>query len=484
MDEKKEAMRPANPRRRKPSKSKVFREVYLPVVIAGIALILIIYMIGGSITRSFQKRKVLQEASIAASIKQSQEDARLEQECQDILLQADALARGYDYQGAIALLDSFSGNLHDYPQLSTQRDTYDAIQKSMVPWDDPSKVMNLSFQLLVADPARAYKHEVYANSFRTNFITTTEFSRILQQLYENGYILVRLDDIIAKEEAADGTITYKAKTLYLPEGKKPLMLTQTNTNYNLYLIDSDKDMVPDQNGGGFASKLLLDSNGRFTNEMVDASGQTVTGAYDMVPILEEFVEKHPDFSYKGAKAILSLTGYNGLFGYRTHPAGKEKFGEDAYNQAVADVQQLAAALQDRGYTLASYTYENIPYGESGISVIQKDLEAWNNEVVPILGTLDILVYAQNSDISSDEAYSGEKFTTLTNAGFRYFLGFCKDGKQKTLVADSYVRQGRILVTGGNLTGHSDWFTPYFDASSVLDEARNSQSTEETKPTEG
>ena len=41
------------------------------------------------------------------------------------------------------------------------------------------------------------------------------------------------------------------------------------------------------------------------------------GKYDLVPILDRFVEEHPDFSYRGAKAILALTGYNGVLGYRT-----------------------------------------------------------------------------------------------------------------------------------------------------------------------
>ena len=98
------------------------------------------------------------------------------------------------------------------------------------------------------------------------------------------------------------------------------MLTQTNVNYNLYLVDSDGDLLADKNGGGFASKLVLDQSGKVTCEMVDSNGQTIYGAYDMIPILDEFVERHPDFSYRGAKAILALTGYNGLFGYRTNPS--------------------------------------------------------------------------------------------------------------------------------------------------------------------
>ena len=474
LEENNESVRPVNPRRRKRSKARIIKEVYLPVIISGVALLLIVVFIIGSIVRTVQKNKINKEASINASISQATEQARLAEECQSLIIQSEKLAQGYDYAGAIALLDSFSGNPSDYPQLASQRDTYIHAQSEMVAWEDPNQVMNLSFQLLIADPARAYKNETYGSSFKNNFITTEEFSRILQQLYENGYILVRLEDIVTAETGEDGSVVYTPKTLYLPNGKKPVMLTQTNVNYNLYLVDSDGDMVPDQNGCGFASRLIQDGTGHFTNEMVDTSGQTVTGAYDLVPILDDFVEQHPDFSYRGAKAILALTGYNGLFGYRTHPAAREKLGEDAYNAAALEAGELISALREDGYTMAFYTYENISYGESGVTEIQQDIKAWNEEVVPILGSTDILVYAQNSDITTEKDYSGEKYEALKNAGFHYYLGFCNQGKQSLIAADGYVRQGRLLVGGLNMSEHKDWFAPYFDVSTVLDPARNPQ----------
>lgn len=42
----------------------------------------------------------------------------------------------------------------------------------------------------------------------------------------------------------------------------------------------------------------------------------------MVPLLDSFVKKHPDFSYRGRKGILAMTYYNGVFGYRTDSAYK------------------------------------------------------------------------------------------------------------------------------------------------------------------
>lgn len=463
--------RPANPRRRKRSKVQIFKEVYLPVIIAGVALVLILVFIIGSISLSVQKKKAETEASIASSIAQAEEEALLAQEAQQLLAEAEALAAGFDYDGAIALLYSFRGDIVKTEAISNQIAAYEQAKSQLILWDDPSQIPNLSLQLLIADPPRAYNHAVYKDSINRNFITTDEFSDILQQLYNNGYILVNLDDFITTEANEAGNTVYKSKPLYLPKGKKPIVLTQTNVNYNIYLIDSDGDKLPDKDGGGFASKLILDENSKFACEMVDSSGQTVTGKFDMVPILEDFIEAHPDFSYQGAKAILALTGYNGLFGYRTNPEAKAQFGEDAYNAAVQGATQIANALREKGYVLACYTYENIPYGSNSVTEIQADMQSWTSEVVPIIGNTDILVYAQLTDITDETTYSGDKYNLLSSLGFRYYLGFCWEGTPWASITDDYVRQGRILVTGANMTHKSSWFANLFDSAMVLDTTR-------------
>ncbi len=463
--------RPVPPARKKRSKMQIFKEVYLPVLIAGIAVLLVVTFVIGSIVRAVQKNKLEKEASIAASASIEAQKKLDDSQAKSILEDAAALADGFDFAGAIALIDTFQGDIKEYPELTSKRDEYVQLKDTLVAWDDPNKVLNLSFQLLIADPERAYASQSYGSAFRNNFITTAEFSAILQQLYDNNYVLVRMEDFIDTSTDSEGNTTYTAKTMYLPSGKKPLMLTQTNVNYNQYLVDSDGDMIPDAGGLGFASKLVLE-NGNITCEMVDSSGQTTTGAYDLVPILDEFVAQHPDFSYRGAKATLALTGYNGLFGYRTDAQAKDVLGEDAHKTAVQQAKDIAAALTANGYTLACYTYENIGYGSNPISTIQEDLSNWNAEVVPILGGMDILVYAMQSDISSETTYSGEKYQLLKNSGFNYYLGFCNNGYPWVEIGADYVRQGRILVGGSALQDHAEWFNGMFDAGAVLDPARS------------
>ena len=183
-------------------------------------------------------------------------------------------------------------------------------------------------------------------------------------------------------------------------------------------------------------------------------------------------EETPDFSYRGAKAVLALTGYNGLFGYRTHAAGRALLGEAQYEEDVQTVTQIAEALRESGYDLACYTYENMAYGSMSVTQIQGDLSGWNSEVVPILGNIDILVFAQLSDITSNIVYTGDKYNQLKSSGFNYYFGFCENGKPFTFIADDYVRQSRILVTGSNMQYHPDWFVNMFDSTDIINQTRD------------
>lgn len=464
--------KPVNPRRRKRSKFQIFKETYLPVIIAGIAIILIITFINGAATRDAAQRQAALDASIAQQEAADKESSRLQSEVDLLLTSSARFAASYDYDRAIAVIDTFSGSINSYPELVNRRQEYEAAKNTLVCWDDPSKVVNLCFQPLIADSSRAYNDDNYGQSYRTQYITTNEFSRILNELYENDYILVSLDDFITTETNDSGTVLYYTKNMYLPEGKKPLMITQVNVNFQTYMIDGDGDGYADKDGAGFASKLILDNTNKLTCEMVGADGQTTTGAYDLVPILDAFVEQHPDFSYKGAKALLALTGYDGLFGYRTNSEAERIYGTAQHELDIQEAEAVAEALRLTGYDLACYTYNNIPYGERALAEMQADLSGWIHEVTPILGKIDILVYAQGSDIASAEAgYTGEKYNALFDAGFRYYIGFCDDGDPWLSVSDHYVRQGRILVTSSNIKNRADWFDGIFDAKSVLDTDR-------------
>ena len=282
-------------------------------------------------------------------------------------------------------------------------------------------------------------------------------------------MLVDFDSFIVETVGEDGKVTYSSQPIYLPEGKKPVMITETLVNYELFTIDSDGDMEADKGGDGFASKLVV-KDGKIVNEYVDADGNVLYGAYDLVPILEEFIEDHPDFCYQGARATLAVTGEDGVFGYRIMHSVKEKKGEDYYNQQVEGAKEIAKALRDRGYTIACYTYANVSYGQLSATKIQTDLDNWKKEVKPILGDVPVLVYAKASDISADGNYEGgNKYNVLKDNGFRYFISSATVPYADVTV--NYVRQSRIMVTGQQMIVKPETFSKYFNAKEVLNDQR-------------
>ncbi len=454
------APRRPNPRRRRRSRMKVFKQVYLPVIVVGLVVLFFIIFAIGSIQRSNQKREEARKESIAQEEKEQEELEKFQIQAAELMIQADKLAKTYDYEGAIQVLDGFleiyTGDLAEFSDLMDRREEYTKVIENMVAWEDPTKIVNLGFNQLIADSKTAFSDEGMGSTYRYNNISVTEFTNILNQMYQKGYVLVDLDDILAITENPDGTMTYAPKTLYLPQGKTPFMITQSQVNYYRYMVDSDDDGEPDSKGDGFAYRLIF-KDGKFTNERINASGEKVTGDYDLVPALETFIAENPDFSYMGARAILTLTGYDGLFGYR----GEESPAE------------LIQALQDAGYILGCNTYRNKAYGNIDLDDVKEDLESWEQVVTPVLGKTHIFAFAKQSDIASaGTAYTDDKkYEALSLGGYSYFLGFCEDAQPWMVIEGSYVRQGRLMVTGHALKNRTEWFEGIFDCSSVIDRNR-------------
>ena len=456
--------------RKKPvSKMRQFKNETLPLIIMGITAVLIVFFVVGAASRAISTHLKSNQDKQTASESKMNEDQRLALEAQQILDEAAVLAAGYDYDAAIDKLNTYSGNITEHTEITMRLSEYKQTLSSLIEYNDPGSIPNLSFHALIADPARAFTNQSYGGQYNRNFVTVDEFQKILDQLYSNGYVLVEMEHCIAETVTGD-TITYSAKPVLLPDGKRPVMITETMVNYFNYMIDGNEDGTPDKDGAGFASRLVVDDlTGNILAEMVNASGETVRGDYDLVPVLEKFIEEHPDFSYKGARATLAVTGYEGIFGYRINSGVKSSKGEDYYNQQVEGAKKVVNALRDKGYEIACYTYGNIDYGKKSASDIQADIASWKMEIMPVVGTLDTIVYAKSSDISSTGTYTGGKYNVLSEAGFRYFIG---NGTNPSAdVTSSYVRQKRIMVTGQYMAHTPTMYTNYFDAKAVLNSQR-------------
>ena len=462
---------PEEPKRKPLSRERMIKEVYLPPIIAGLtALLCLIFIVSGSfrmIKTAIEEKKNAQ----TSAEHEASEKTRLQEESERLLREAALLAAGYDYQGAIDKLNSFSdvGNIEQYTAMVDARAEYSAQKNQLQAWNDPSSIANLSFHILVADPARAYADSELGEKYKSNFVTVTEFNAILDQLYNNGYVLVDFNSFVVHNSGSDGSVTFTSAPIYLPAGKKPIMLSQTMVNYMSYMTYEDATDKDGQYGDGFASKLVV-QNGEIVSEYYDANGNLLYGSYDFVPLLNDFLAAHPDFSYKGARATIAVTGEEGVFGYRTMPSVLQSKGQEFYDAQVAGAQEVVAALRSQGYTIASYSYGNENYKEFSATEIKADMDQWTKEVTPVLGTVDTIIFAQGTDISTGTNYQGNKFNVLFDKGFRFFIGASDVPWGE--VNNTYVRQTRLMVTGRNMTSANATYTSYFDAKSLLDSARS------------
>lgn len=282
--------------------------------------------------------------------------------------QAKQLAASYHYDEAIALLEK-----DDAKEAQQLLATLKKEKESLVKWEDPTKISHVFFHSLIVDPAKAF-HTQQAQGYKDYMVTISEFNKTIDQLYKNNYVLVNLNGLVKK--GTDGKLTFTGVSL--PEGKKPLILSQDDVSYYEYMDNS-----------GFPSKLIVDKQNQIKNIYIDNKKETV-GDYDMVPLIDSFIKKHPDFSYQGAKGTLALTGYNGVLGYRT---SKSEYGDnEKTNKEIEAAKKVADQLKKDGWSFASHTWGHLNMTQASLADIQQDNERWQNEVAPILGKTNILIY--------------------------------------------------------------------------------------------
>ena len=128
-------------------------------------------------------------------------------------------------------------------------------------------------------------------------LTVQEFNSILKELYEKDYVLV---DIYSLAESGENG--FEKSMISVPVGKKPLIISQRDASYS---AKTD----------GHVDRLIAE-DGAVATQYTNADGEEVIGVQDVVPAVEEFIRQHPDFSFKGARGIVGVTGYRGLFGYQ------------------------------------------------------------------------------------------------------------------------------------------------------------------------
>lgn len=457
----------------------------LVLIIVALCVFLIRDLIGGKKNKIPSNNKTTEASTIPGETEGTQlpsTEAVTEPvtEKADIMAQAELKAAQYDYDGAIALLKE-SGEYSTNIEMQQAVIGYESAKAACVEYPI-DQVTHVFFHSMIVDSQRAFaKGAGDATTDGLNQVMTTmdEFEQIMNSMYEKGYVMVSLHDMCNVDE--NGNVT-RGKIL-LPEGKKAFVLSQDDVSYYHY-----------QDGYGLADKLVIDGNGDVKNQYTDANGNVLIGDYDMVPWIDTFVKQHPDFSYRGHKGIIALTGYNGILGYRTDIAYKTRedlqdvqikwfeqhpdFSEEDYNKECEEAKRVAEAMKAAGWEFASHTWGHINVSQKSLEGIQTDTQKWLNYVSPLVGGTDVIIFAFGADLGDWTGYTtgNDKFNYLKSQGFdiycnvdstQYWVQFGSNVEN----GGQYMRQGRRNLDGYRMYYNPEMLEDLFDSRAIFDPAR-------------
>ncbi len=384
---------------------------------------------------------------------------------------ANMLATQYDYDGAINLLKEQPGYDRN-DRFKSLVATYEDTKATCTPYP-VDQVTHIFFHSLIYDTSKAFDGDQYEAGYNQVMTTVKEMNSILEQMYNRGFVMISLHDMV--EFAEDGSMT--TKEILLPPGKTPFVLSQDDCSYYHYM-----------DGDGFPQKLIVTEDGKVKNSYLEDDGSISIGDYDVVPIVDTFVEQHPDFSYHGHKGILALTGYEGVLGYRTDEVYKtrqadritdfqrvffEQNPDFDFDKEVEEAKKVADAMRAEGWEFASHTWGHINPRNYSMDGLQRDSDRWQNWVAPIVGNTDVLIFAFGADIGDWQPYTSanEYFNHYKSMGFNIFCNVDTSERCWVQIGPNYLRQARR-----NLDGYRMYYTPelisdLFDVKEAWDESR-------------
>ena len=361
------------------------------------------------------------------------------------------------------------------PSPSPQVDPYDAVKnywsadQLTQAWGPEKVVEHLFFHPIVAYPKWGFRECPSSTSQKEGLddwmVTVEEYNKILQNVYDKGYILVAMEDVWSEVTDENGSHMVR-NTLKLPEGKKPLIISFDDVNYYPYMLEQ-----------GFTSKLVVGDDGQIWAECTDPyTNETfLTQDLDATPILDNFVLEHPDFSLNGAKAIYSLTGYEGILGYRTqtdrsitNEAELAAFEANRQREIEA-VKPVIERLKETGWTFGSHTWGHWNLSTHSLESIQDDTQRWYDEVGSLVGPTNILFYPHGArPDGNDWTQTGPIFQYLQSTGFRVFASVGIESFSYIKKDISAVICDRLHPDGTTLRWARSRYTQFYDAQEIID----------------
>ena len=325
------------------------------------------------------------------------------------------------------------------------------------------KIECICVRSLIADNNVAFKGRV--PSVNTNlYLTNSEFEKILQNLYDRGYVLVDVEDLI---EQSDPTFLLE-RNLKVPKGKKPLIVVIEDLQYSASAYNC-----------GTCRRLVLNDENQVCGEYKNSAGETVVSrTAEAIGLLDVFVEKHPDFTYDGAKGIISVSGHEAVFGYVV-AAGEIEYRNkilsaanlpqinptnDDIDAAREKVTEIKNILADNGWKFASCTYNYIEdCRNTEKEVLMDDTVKWLDQIGSLFGEVHMLVYPNGAYIAGTD----DRAVYYKNKGFRIFFG--GGATPYYTYGDNYLYLDRAMMSPKTLTRKA--YKDLFDYNEIIDPVR-------------
>ncbi|MCQ2516300.1 MAG: hypothetical protein MJ094_05505 [Saccharofermentans sp.] len=312
----------------------------------------------------------------------------------------------------------------------------------------------LSIRQLIADSSRGA-------STTGLYLSTDEFQRMLEQLYANDFVLV---DAETMADLSEDTFISEVD-LTIPVGKKPLILVLEDFDYNASTTYNY----------GLCTQLAVNEQGQVCGQYTAPDGTLVSSRdLEAIGILDAFIENHPDFSFDGAKGVISISGYESVFGYviSTDEADDRSdalesigrpnitFSESEINANRQTVIEIMSVLRDTGWRFASATYGHINAYEADMETIVADTEKWMEQIRTLMDECHIIVYPGGNYIYGTDP----RAEYLKSNGFRIFFGMGYNPYH--IYGSNYLYYDRTPLSEYNLS-HND-YSRLFDVTLILD----------------
>ena len=317
---------------------------------------------------------------------------------------------------------------------------------NLVKYEGP--IYHIFFHSLIVYPELCFTGDAMTQGYNAWMTTVYEFKAMLPELYDRSYVLVDLSDLFKTDDTGKMILN----DLYLPKGTKPLVISIDNVSYEDYRVDD-----------GFAKRLVLDDNGEVATLVKTPGGsEIVTRDGDVIPILDDFVKYHPDFSFENAKGTIALNGFQGILGYRTNHSNL------SWEQEREEAQKVVDKLKSNGWTFANHSYSHTrKFSERTLTLegLQYDTEKWLDEVGSITGPTNIYVAPFGTAFASD----GPLMQYIVSQGYAIY---CVVGNRAYYeLNDGYVYMERIDLDGYKMNHSRKALAPLIDIEKVYDPAR-------------